>query len=54
MKNIFKKIAVIALVMIMCVSSIVPSISAAETTCPGKDYTHTAANCSYTVVLDVS
>ena len=50
MKNIFKKIAVVALVMIMCVSSIVPSISATETKCPGEGYTHTADNCSYTVV----
>lgn len=50
MKNIFKKIAVMALVMIMCVSSIVPSISAVETICPGEGYTHTADNCSYTVI----
>lgn len=51
MKNIFKKIAVVALVMIMCVSSIVPSIAAAETTCPGKGEAHRADNCSsYTVI----
>ena len=50
MKNIFKKIAVIALVMIMCVSSIVPSISATETICPGENNSHRADNCTYTVV----
>ncbi len=50
MKNIFKKIAVVALAMIMCVSAAVPVAFAEEAKCPGEGKTHTSANCDYVVV----
>jgi len=50
MKNIFKKIAVVALAMIMCVSAAMPVTFAEEARCPGEGKTHTSANCDYAVV----
>ena len=48
MKHTFKKVVVLALAVLMCVSSIMPSAMAAENTCPGANAPHTTANCSYT------
>ncbi len=46
MKNTFKRIAVIALAVLMCVSAVVPSFAAGNA-CPGDGKTHTAFNCTY-------
>ena len=46
MKNTFKRIAVIALAVIMCVSAAVPAFAAGNA-CPGVGKTHTAFNCTY-------
>ncbi len=48
MKHTFKKVVVLALTVIMCLSAIMPSATAATTTCPGQGATHTAYNCTYT------
>ena len=50
MKNIFKKIAVVALAMIMCISAAVPVTFAEDAKCPGEGKTHTSGNCDYKVV----
>lgn len=46
MKNTFKRIAVIALAVLMCVSAVVPAFAAGNA-CPGDGKTHTAYNCTY-------
>ena len=46
MKNTFKRIAVIALAVVMCVSAAVPAFAAGNA-CPGTDKQHTAFNCTY-------
>ena len=48
MKHTFKKFAVIVLAVLMCMGSVVPTVTAAET-CPGT-VAHTSLNCTYTVV----
>lgn len=48
MKHTFKKVVVLALTVIMCLSTIVPSAMAAAVTCPGANANHTAYNCTYT------
>ncbi len=50
MKNIFKKIAVVALAMIMCVSAAMPVTFAEDAKCPGVGKTHTSGNCDYKVI----
>ena len=50
MKNIFKKIAVVALAMIMCVGAAMPAAFAADAKCPGSGNIHTSVNCDYTVI----
>jgi hypothetical protein len=47
MKHTLKKVAALVLAVLMCVSVMVPSLSAA--TCPGKGQTHSTTNCTYTV-----
>ena len=54
MKNIFKKIAVVTLAVLMCLGSITPIASAAENKCPGTGKPHSVANCSYTVLDQVA
>ncbi len=49
MKNTFKRIAVIALAVVMCVSAVVPAFAAGNA-CPGDGKTHTAYNCTYVEV----
>lgn len=46
MKNTFKRIAVIALAVLMCVSAAMPAFAAGNA-CPGEGKTHTAYNCTY-------
>ena len=46
MKNTFKRIAVIAMAVLMCVSAVVPAFAAGNV-CPGEGNTHTAYNCTY-------
>lgn len=50
MKNIFKKIAVVALAMIMCVGAAMPVTFAEDAKCPGEGKTHAVGNCDYKVV----
>ena len=50
MKNIFKKIAVVALAMIMCVGAAMPVTFAEDAKCPGAGKTHAAGNCDYRVI----
>ena len=52
MKNIFKKIAVVALAMIMCVGAAMPAAFAADAKCPGNGNIHTSVNCDYTVIAE--
>ena len=52
MKNIFKKIAVVTLAVLMCLGSITPMAYAAENKCPGTSKPHSALNCSYVVLAE--
>lgn len=49
MRNNFKKFAALALVLVMLVSTFVPAFATTDS-CPGAGKTHTADNCTYTVI----